>query len=198
MLMECQMCSVGPKAEVLRPQPKIQDLRLRLRWPKFFAIPTAEGFYWQFSQVLPKWRLKCVFHYTEMWIMIVLSLKIKTDPLFNEILVKFPYLVEIIPGKIFYDICYRVFFILRLRLRPTAKGRSFSGPNIRLRPKVKIVPTVQHWNTDLSVIENLISKSEKKFLELWIRGNDPLHCINFTILHADFSDCVCLKKLILK
>ena len=27
----------------------------------------------------------------------------------------------------------------------TAKGRSFSGPNIRLRPKVKIVPTVQHW-----------------------------------------------------
>ena len=38
------------------------------------------------------------------------------------------------------------FFILRLRLRPTAKGRSLSGPNIRLRPKVKIVPTVQHCN----------------------------------------------------
>ena len=36
-------------------------------------------------------------------------------------------------------------FILRLRLRSTAKGRSFSGPNIRLWPKVKIVPTVQHW-----------------------------------------------------
>ena len=46
-----------------------------------------------------------------------------------------------IAGKIFYDL----FFILRLWLRPTAKGRSFSGPNIRLRPKVKIVPTVQHW-----------------------------------------------------
>ena len=46
----------------------------------------------------------------EMWIMIVLSLKIKTDPLFNEILVKFPYLVGIIPGKIFYDICYTFFF----------------------------------------------------------------------------------------
>ena len=38
-----------------------------------------------------------------MWIMIVLSLKIKTDPLFNEILVKFPYLVGIITGRIFYD-----------------------------------------------------------------------------------------------
>ena len=43
-----------------------------------------------------------------MWIMIVLSLKIKTDPLFNEILVKFTYLVGIIPGKIFYDICMYV------------------------------------------------------------------------------------------
>ena len=40
-----------------------------------------------------------------------------------------------------YVLC---FFILRLRLRPTAEGRSLSGPNIRLRPKVKIVPTVQH------------------------------------------------------
>ena len=35
-------------------------------------------------------------------------------------------------------------FIFNLWLRPTAKGRSFSGPNIRLRPKVNIVPTVQH------------------------------------------------------
>ena len=37
------------------------------------------------------------------------------------------------------------FFILRLWLQPTAKGRSLSGPNIWLRPKVKIGPTVQHW-----------------------------------------------------
>ena len=42
---------------------------------------------------------------------------------------------------------------LRLRLRPMAKGQSFSGPNIWLRPniwlwpKVKIVPTVQHCST---------------------------------------------------
>ena len=43
-----------------------------------------------------------------------------------------------------YVLC---FFILRLRLRPTAKGRSLSGPNIRLRPKVKIAPTVQHCET---------------------------------------------------
>ena len=36
------------------------------------------------------------------------------------------------------------FFILRLRLRSTTEGRSFSGPNIWLRLKVKIKPTVQH------------------------------------------------------
>ena len=35
-------------------------------------------------------------------------------------------------------------FNLRLRLRPMANGWIFSGPNIRLRPKVKIAPTVQH------------------------------------------------------
>jgi hypothetical protein len=37
-----------------------------------------------------------------------------------------------------------LFFILRLRLRPMVEGQSLSGPNIRLRPKVKIAPTVQH------------------------------------------------------
>ena len=36
------------------------------------------------------------------------------------------------------------FFILRLWLRSMAEGRSFSGANIRLRPKMKIAPTVQH------------------------------------------------------
>ena len=41
------------------------------------------------------------------------------------------------------------FFILRLRLRSTAEGRSFSRPNIRLRPEVKIVPTVQHCHRHL-------------------------------------------------
>ena len=40
------------------------------------------------------------------------------------------------------------FFNLRLRLRSTAEGQSFSGPNIRLRPKVKIAPTVQHCRPD--------------------------------------------------
>ena len=35
--------SVGPKAEVLQPYPNILDLQLRLGWPKFEAIPTAEG-----------------------------------------------------------------------------------------------------------------------------------------------------------
>ena len=42
-----------------------------------------------------------------------------------------------------YVLC---FFFLRLRLRSTAEGRSFSWPNIWLRPKVKIMPTVQHWS----------------------------------------------------
>ena len=57
---------------------------------------------------------------------------------------KFTNLVWMIADQNFYDICF-TFFILRLRLRSTAEGRSFSGPNIRLRPKVKIAPTVQHW-----------------------------------------------------
>ena len=45
---------------------------------------------------------------------------------------------------IFYDI-YFTFLSYGQRLRPTAKCRSFSWLNIRLRPKVKIAPTVQHW-----------------------------------------------------
>ena len=54
------------------------------------------------------------------------------------------------------------FFILRLLLRSMAEGRSFSGPNIWLRPKVKIAPTVQHWlfymsaENSMLFIENLM------------------------------------------
>ena len=40
-------------------------------------------------------------HLRLMWIMIVLSLKIKTGPFFNDILVKFTYLVGMIAGKKF-------------------------------------------------------------------------------------------------
>ena len=40
------------------------------------------------------------------------------------------------------------FFILRLWLRPKAEGQSLSGPNIRLRLKLKIAPTVQHCITN--------------------------------------------------
>ena len=47
--------------------------------------------------------------------------------------------------RMFYN-----FLILRLRLRSTVYGRSFSGPNIRLRPKVKIGPTVQHWRFQIN------------------------------------------------
>ena len=43
----------------------------------------------------------------------------------------------------FYDVCLKK-IILRLWLRPIGKGRSLSGLNIQLWPKVKIVPTVQH------------------------------------------------------
>ena len=49
-----------------------------------------------------------------------------------------------IAGKKSYDM-FSFIFNLRLWLRPMAKGRSFSEPNIRLRPKMKIAPTVQHW-----------------------------------------------------
>ena len=75
--------------------------------------------------------------------------------LINEILVQFTYLVGMIADQNFYDICF-TFFILRLRLRSTAEGRSFSGPNIRQRLKVKIGPTVQH--TDYYILINLIFK----------------------------------------
>ena len=46
----------------------------------------------------------------------------------------------------FYDIFFK-FFILQLQLRSTAEVQSFLGPNIRLRPKVKNVATVQHCKT---------------------------------------------------
>lgn len=59
------------------------------------------------------------------------------------------------------------FFILRLRLRPTAKGRTFSGPNIGLRPKVKIEPTVQHWLFASSLSGDLlVNPLEKKLTTL--------------------------------
>ena len=74
-----------------------------------------------------------------MWIMIALSIKIKTDPLFNEILVKFTYLVGIVPGKKIYDMCY-TFFILRLkaevfqsRTLTTAEGENWAyGPTLHI------------------------------------------------------------------
>ena len=49
-------------------------------------------------------------------------------PLFNEILVKFIYLVGMIADQNFYDIC---FSMLRLRLRPTAEGENcVYGPTL--------------------------------------------------------------------
>jgi hypothetical protein len=47
-----------------------------------------------------------------------------------------------IAGQIFYDIFFTFF---SPTASATAEGQSLSGPNIRLRPKVKIAPTVQHW-----------------------------------------------------
>ena len=77
-----------------------------------------------------------------MWIMIVLSLKIKIMSIWaqsDESRIKFINLVWMIADQNFYAICF-TFFILRLRLLLTTEGQSLSGP------KVKIVPTVQHWN----------------------------------------------------
>ena len=73
-----------------------------------------------------------------MWIMTVLSLETKILSNWaqsEESRMKFTNLVWIIADQNFYDI--------RLPLHPTSEGRSFSGRNIRLRLKVKIVPTVQ-------------------------------------------------------
>ena len=74
----------------------------------------------------------------------------KLNGIFNGILVKFTYLVGMIADQNFYDISFMGFSILRLRLQPTAKGRSLSGPNLRLRPKVQIGPTVQHCTFDFT------------------------------------------------
>ena len=60
---------------------------------------------------------------------------------------------------------FYIFLFLRLRLRPTAKGQSFSVPNIRLRPKVKIAPTVQHWKD-----HNLVNQFGKE-----INNDSTLH-----------------------
>ena len=71
-----------------------------------------------------------------------------------------------------YDIWLKFFLILRLRLRPTAKGRSLSGPNIRLRTKVKIAPSVQHWFSGSSKTFVLAQKPKIIFLSgekiLWL------------------------------
>ena len=86
-----------------------------------------------------------------MWIMISLYLNIKITSNWaqsNESRIKFINLVWMIANQNFYDICF-TYFILRLQLRPTVKGQSFSGPNIWLRSKVKIVPAVQHWMFDI-------------------------------------------------
>ena len=71
--------------------------------------------------------------------MIVLSL-------FNEILVKFTNIVGMIADQNFFD----MFYILSYGFG-YGKDRSFSGPNIRLRPKVKITPTVQHCVSPISM-----------------------------------------------
>ena len=55
----------------------------------------------------------------------------------------------------FTDVTYDMFlnFLnLWLRLRSTAKGRSFLWPNIRLRPKGKNVATVQHCSLSNELI----------------------------------------------
>ena len=57
--------------------------------------------------------------------------------------IKFTYLIWKFADQDLWHM-FGIFLILRLRLRSTAEGRSFSEPNIRLRPKVKIGPTVQH------------------------------------------------------
>ena len=134
--------SVELKAEVLRPW---------LRWPKFENVPTAEGLICSFLSFFPKWRLKCkhscVF-ITKVPPVFRLSLKIKTCPFlmmslmekslnsdyvklstkwWTAVFIKFTNLVWMITDQNFSDTCFSIFY-------PTAKGRSFSGPNIWLRP----------------------------------------------------------------
>ena len=65
---------------------------------------------------------------------------------------KFTNLVWMIADQNFYDICLEFFWSYGFGYRLKAEGQSFSGPNIRLQPKVKIAPTVQHWG----IINNLL------------------------------------------
>ena len=59
-----------------------------------------------------------------MWIMI----KIKTNPFFNEILVKFTYLVGMIADQNFYDICFTFFYPTA---SATAEGENWAyGPTL--------------------------------------------------------------------
>ena len=78
-----------------------------------------------------------------MWIMIVLSLKIKTGPFLTNSCKIHLFIWNDCWSKLLCLMFYG-FFILKLQLRPTAYGWSLSGPNIWLRPKVKIAPTVEH------------------------------------------------------
>ena len=53
-------------------------------------------------------------------------IKIKTNPLFNEILIKFTYLVGMIADQNFYDICFTFFY-------PTASATA-EGENCAYGP----------------------------------------------------------------
>ena len=74
-------------------------------------------------------------HLRLMWIMIVLSLKIKTGPFFKDILVKFTYLVGMIADQNFYDICFLFFY-------PTASATA-EGENCAYSPT--LVRTLIEW-----------------------------------------------------
>ena len=69
----------------------------------------------------------------------------------------------------FTDVTYDMFlkfWNLLLWLRSTAEGQSFLWPNIWLRLKVKIAPTVQHWLKE----KQMISTESKNYFFVQISG----------------------------
>ena len=86
------------------------------------------------------------------------------------------------------------FLILRLRLRSTAEGWSFLGPNIRLRLKVKIGPMVQHcrnsWSLHFMITYFLVQKIMKcgdlcsvPIIIFWAKGFVSTS-LKFSIMHT--------------
>ena len=132
---------------------------------------------------------------------------------------KFTYLVGIIPSIFFYDIYYTFFLFFGFGYGLRLKAEVLQGQNIRLRPKVKIVPMVQHCflvnkNTEVSTKLNhhLISEPPRTWFYLDFTKKNAvvssasqwcgdLACLKLTTafldIHINIHQCISVDDLIL-